>query len=123
MTSSSRSRWNIAASFVFVRSVTTNAIAAFGHDHRRLRPNLVIAGVEGLAERNWPGGKLRIGGAVIGVQELRAHCIMTSYDPDTQEQDRSITRGIYERFGGTLALDCFVIEPGVIAVGDEVFKA
>ncbi|HYR28437.1 MAG TPA: MOSC N-terminal beta barrel domain-containing protein [Thermoanaerobaculia bacterium] len=99
---------------------TDGAIAAFGHDHRRLRPNLVIAGVEGLAERDWPGRTLRIGSAVIGVQELRTRCIMTSYDPDTQEQDKSITRGIYERFGGRLALDCFVIEPGEVGVGDGV---
>ena len=28
---------------------TDGAIAAFGHDHRRLRPNIVIGGVEGLA--------------------------------------------------------------------------
>ena len=34
---------------------TDGAIAAFGHDHRRLRPNIVIGGVEGLAERGWPG--------------------------------------------------------------------
>jgi hypothetical protein len=34
---------------------TDRAIAAFGRDARRLRPNLVIGGVEGLAERSWPG--------------------------------------------------------------------
>src|SRR4051812_8095162 len=33
---------------------TDGAIAAFGHDHRR-RPNLVIGGVEGLTEGEWPG--------------------------------------------------------------------
>ena len=35
---------------------TDGAIAAFGHDRRRLRPNIVIGGVEGLTEREWPGG-------------------------------------------------------------------
>lgn len=99
---------------------TDGAIAAFGHDHRRLRPNLVIGGVEGLAEREWPGGCLRLGKVVIGVQDLRLRCIMTSYDPDTQAQDKEITRGIYRRFEGKLALNCFVIEGGRIAVGDEV---
>ncbi len=34
---------------------TDGAIASFGRDGRRLRPNLVIGGVEGLAERSWPG--------------------------------------------------------------------
>ncbi len=99
---------------------TDGAITAFGHDHRRLRPNIIIAGVPGLAEREWPGACLRIGKVLIGVQELRLRCIMTSYDPDTLVQDKEITRGIYRRFEGKLALNCFVIEGGEIAVGDEV---
>jgi hypothetical protein len=99
---------------------TDGAIAAFGHDHRRLRPNLVIGGVEGLTEGEWAGGCLRINKALIGVQDLRLRCIMTSFDPDTLVQDKEITRGIYKRFDGKLALNCFVIEGGEIAVGDEV---
>jgi uncharacterized protein YcbX len=99
---------------------TDGAIAAFGHDGRRLRPNIVIGGVEGLAEREWAGARLRIGRVLIGVQNLRQRCIMTSFDPDTQVQDKEITRSIYRRFGGALALDCFVIEDGEIAVGDAV---
>ena len=99
---------------------TDGAIAAFGHDHRRLRPNLVIGDVEGLAERDWPGGCLRIGTVLIGVQDLRQRCIMTAYDPDTLIRDRGITQEIYRRFEGKLALNCFVIEGGEISVGDEV---
>jgi uncharacterized protein YcbX len=98
---------------------TDGAIAAFGHDGRRLRPNIVIGGVEGLAERDWPGLCLRIGQVLIGVQDLRLRCIMTSYDPDTLVQNKEITRDIYRRFEGKLALNCFVIEGGEIAVGDE----
>ena len=30
---------------------------------------------------------------------------MTSFDPDTLAQDKDITRGIYRRFEGKLALD------------------
>jgi uncharacterized protein YcbX len=99
---------------------TDGAIAAFGHDYRRLRPNLVIGGVPGLAEREWEGARLRIGKVLIGVQDLRLRCIMTSYDPDTQVKDKEITRDIYRRFDGKLALNCFVIEGGEIAVADEV---
>ncbi len=99
---------------------TDGAIAAFGHDRRRLRPNIVVGGVEGLTEREWPGACLRIGKVLIGVQDLRLRCIMTSYDPDTQVQDKEITRGIYQRFDGKLALNCFVIEGGEITLGDEV---
>ncbi|HUO05697.1 MAG TPA: MOSC N-terminal beta barrel domain-containing protein [Candidatus Binataceae bacterium] len=99
---------------------TDSAIAAFGHDYRRLRPNLIIGGVESLAEREWPGSCLRIGPVLIGVQDLRLRCIMTSYDPDTLIQDKNITREIYRRFDGKLALNCFVIEGGDITVGEEV---
>jgi hypothetical protein len=99
---------------------TDGAIAAFGHDHRRLRPNIVIGGVNGLGERDWPGATLSVGQVLIGVQDLRLRCIMTSYDPDTLVQDKEIARGIYKRFEGKLALNCFVIRGGEIGVGDEV---
>jgi uncharacterized protein YcbX len=99
---------------------TDGAIAAFGQDHRRLRPNIVIGGVDGLAEREWPGACLRIGKVLIGVQDLRLRCIMTAYDPDTQVRDKNITRDIYRRFDGKIALNCFVIEGGELTVGDEV---
>jgi uncharacterized protein YcbX len=99
---------------------TDGAIAAFGHDRRRLRPNIVIGGVEGLAEREWPGSYLRIGKVLIGVKDLRLRCVMTSFDPDTLLQDQDIMRGIYRRFEGKLALNCFVLQGGEITVGDEV---
>lgn len=99
---------------------TDGAIAAFGHDRRRLRPNIVITGVKGLAERQWPGCCLQIAKVIIGIQDLRLRCIMTAYDPDTLVRDKEITRDIYRRFDGKLALNCYVIEGGEIAVGNEV---
>lgn len=99
---------------------TDGAIAAFGHDLRRLRPNIVVGGVEGLSEREWPGACLHVGDVLIGVQDLRSRCIMTSFDPDTLVQDKEVTRGIYQSFEGKLALNCFVIQGGTIGIGDEV---
>jgi uncharacterized protein len=99
---------------------TDGAIAAFGRDGRRLRPNLVIGGVEGLAERSWPGQCLHIGNVVIGIQDLRGRCIMTTFDPDSLKQDRQVLTDIVRRFEGTLALNCFVIRGGDIRVGDRV---
>ena len=61
---------------------TDGAITAFGHDGRRLRPNLVIGGVPGLDERGWEGHRLRIGEVVIALADLRGRCVMTTYDPD-----------------------------------------
>jgi len=97
---------------------TDGAITAFGHDGRRLRPNLVIGDVEGLAEREWPGQCLHIGDVIIGIQDLRGRCIMTTFDPDSLKQDRQVLKEIAQKFGGTLALNCYVIQGGEIRVGD-----
>ncbi len=99
---------------------TDGAIAAFGYDRRRLRPNIVIGEVEGLAERSWPGSCLRIGEAVIGVQDLRGRCVMTTFDPDTLEQNPGVLKEIAKKFGGKLALNCYVIQSGEIHIGDSV---
>ena len=96
------------------------AIAALGEDFRRLRPNLVVGGVEGLAERGWEGRRLGVGGAVIFAVDLRQRCIMTTFDPDTAEQNVEVLKGIRRRFDGTFALNCRVDQPGPVALGDEV---
>jgi MOSC domain-containing protein len=99
---------------------TDGAIAAFGRDRRRLRPNIVIGGVEGLDERQWPGSQLRIGDLLIDVDSLRERCVMTTFDPDTIEQDPDVLKDIVRRFDGQLALNCAVSHPGTIHVGQEV---
>jgi uncharacterized protein YcbX len=99
---------------------TDGAFEQLGVDHRRLRPNIVIGGVDGLAERGWPGRGLRLGAAIASVAKLRSRCVMTTYDPDTQVQDLSVLRRIASEFGGQMALDCAVVSGGRIAVGDPV---
>ncbi len=102
-------------------TVLTDGMArAVGVDHRRFRPNIVIAGVDGLAETEWPGSFLRIGGVVIGVRRRRPRCVMTTFDPDTLVQDASVLRHVVTEFDGSVALDCWVESPGRIAVGDPV---
>src|SRR5438477_3169753 len=99
---------------------TDGAIAALGVDGRRLRPNIVVAGVDGLAERTWPGRRIRIGEVVIALEKLRGRCVMTTYDPDTQAQDLGVLQRIVDDFGGRMALDSAVVSGGTIAVGDPV---
>jgi hypothetical protein len=99
---------------------TDGAIAAFGFDRRRLRPNLVIGGVEGLAERGWEGCVLRAGTARIAVRDLRQRCVMTTFDPDSVEQDARVLRRIHREFGGLLALNCHVLQEGAVTAGDPV---
>jgi hypothetical protein len=99
---------------------TDGAVTAFGRDVRRLRPNILIGGVEGLAERNWPGAHLHIGDAIIGLDSLRGRCHMTTVDPDTLQVDPGVLRDIVRRFGNRLALNAEVVRPGPVRVGDPV---
>lgn len=99
---------------------TDGALAAFGRDGRRLRPNLVIGEVDGLAEREWEGRRIRIGQTVVALADLRGRCVMTTWDPDAQVQDPDVLRDIVRRFGGRLCLNASVATPGPIAVGDAV---
>lgn len=99
---------------------TDGAVAAFGRDIRRLRPNILIGGVEGLAEVQWEDALLRVGQVVIRLDSLRGRCPMTTVDPDTLERDPEVLRDIGRRFGGRLALNAEVLQPGVVRVGDPV---
>jgi uncharacterized protein len=96
-------------------------IAAAGYDRRRFRPNVVIGGVPGLSEREWEGGELRIGSSVaIGVEDLRTRCIMTTFDPDTGEQDLRVLQRVQKEFAGRIGLNAYVAVAGRISVGDRV---
>ena len=87
---------------------------------RRLRPNIVIGGVDGVAERDWPGSQLRIGGAIIQLDSLRSRCHMTTIDPDTLQVNPDVLRDIVRRFGNKLALNAEIARSGLIRVGDPV---
>jgi hypothetical protein len=99
---------------------TDGAVNAFGRDVRRLRPNILIGGVEGMEEVHWPGSLLRIGASVIRLDSLRQRCPMTMVDPDTLERDRAVLLDINHRFGGKLALNADIHTPGTIHLGDPV---
>ncbi len=99
---------------------TDGAVAAFGRDIRRLRPNILIGGVEGMDEVSWEGAELHIGTAVVRLDSLRGRCPMTTVDPDTLVRDPEVLRDIGRRFGGRLALNAAVTRPGVVRVGDMV---
>lgn len=105
---------------------TDGAVAAFGRDVRRLRPNVLIGGVDGMDERSWPGAALHIATAertdavVIRLDALRGRCAMTIVDPDTLVREHEVLRDIGRRFDGKLALDADVIRAGTVQVGDRV---
>ena len=98
---------------------TDGGVAAVGVDRCRFRANVYLEGVQGLTERDWVGREVRLGEAVVGVRQVRGRCVMTTFDPDTLEQDIAVLQKIYWELGGRTALDCYVIEPGRVRVGDE----
>jgi uncharacterized protein YcbX len=99
---------------------TDSAVDELGTDVRRLRPNVLLGGVPPGAERTWAGRALAVGDARIGILGLRQRCIVTTVDPDTGVQDLDVLRRIREQFATRIALDCWVIRPGTIRVGDPV---
>ena len=99
---------------------TDGAVASFGRDIRRLRPNILIGGVDGMDEVTWEGAELHVGTAVVRLDSLRGRCPMTTVDPDTLERDPEVLRDLGRRVGGRLALNAEVTRPGLIRVGDAV---
>jgi len=105
---------------------TDGAVAAFGRDVRRLRPNILIGGVPGMEERAWEGAELRITGSSsahavrIRLDSLRGRCPMTTVDPDTLARDPEVLYDIGRRFGGRLALNAAVLHGGVVEIGAQV---
>jgi uncharacterized protein YcbX len=97
---------------------TDGGVAAVGVDRRRFRPNIYLAGVPGLTERDWVGRVVRVGEAILGVRQVRGRCVMTTFDPDTLEQDVGVLEKIVWELGGRTALDCHVLQPGRVRVGD-----
>ena len=99
---------------------TDGAVSMFGRDVRRLRPNLMIGGVEGVAERQWSGAILRLPEAEIGLADLRSRCVMTTYDPDTTKKDPEVLREIVRRFRGKLCLNAAVTRAGRVEIGHSI---
>ena len=92
----------------------------FGRDVRRLRPNILVGGVEGMAETFWQDVHLHIADTRVRLDALRGRCTMTTVDPDTLERDPEVLKDIGRRFGGRIALDAEVTRGGTVRIGDDV---
>jgi uncharacterized protein YcbX len=54
------------------------------------------------------------------MDDLRARCIMTTFDPDSAKPDPGALQPVQSEFNGQLGLNSFVVTPGRISVGDAV---
>jgi len=97
---------------------TDGAVEVFGRDVRRLRPNVLVGGVDGMDETTWEGAELRIAPDLrVRLDSLRGRCPMTTVDPDTLARDLEVLRDIGRRFGGRLALNAEVVARGRVELG------
>ena len=100
--------------------VTDGGLAQLGYDRRRFRPNIVVEGVDGAVEQDWVGRRLRVGGALLSVDEPCERCVITTIDPDTIEVDLEVLERTRVELGGLMGVYCSVLEPARVAVGDPV---
>lgn len=100
-----------------------------GVDGRRFRMLIELEGGAAHEEDTWIGGEVEIGRAVISITKPDARCAITTQNPDTGERDLDTLRTLIRYRGfregdpekkidfGVLGE---VLEPGIIAVGDDV---
>ncbi len=100
--------------------VSDGSLAQLGYDRRRFRPNVVIEGAEGPVEQGWLGRELRLGAALLRVREPCERCVITTIDPDTIAIELEVLKRVNAELGGVMGAYCDVVEPGAVAVGDDV---
>ena len=85
----------------------------------RFRGNLWIAGAQPFAEFDWIGRDIRVGGAVLRIEERIGRCTATMANPMTGERDADTLQGLAQGFGHQdFGVYARVIEGGQVAVGD-----
>jgi uncharacterized protein YcbX len=88
-----------------------------GLDPRRFRPNILF---EGGREDELVGQVLRVGSMLMRVDQHDERCVVVNVDPETAERDPSILRAIAQERRSRFGVYGSVVEPGRIAVGDDL---
>jgi uncharacterized protein YcbX len=89
-------------------------------DPRRFRMNIVVDASGEYAEDAWIGHTLRIGGLRMRVDRPDSRCVIITTDPDTGERDPAILKELGRTHNACAGVYGSVVEPGRVAVGDEV---
>ena len=102
-----------------VTLVSTGTLGTW--DRRRFRANLLL---DGEGEDRLAGTRQRLGTAVLRLVEPVARCVMvTRPQPGGIGRDNGVLKTIHRERGGLLAVGAQVVEPGTVAVGDELTPA
>ncbi|WP_448626206.1 MOSC domain-containing protein [Geodermatophilus sp. URMC 64] len=102
-----------------VTLVSTGTLGSW--DRRRFRANVVL---DGEGEDRLVGTRQRLGGAVLRLVEPVSRCVMvTRPQPGGIGRDNGVLKTVHRERGGLLAVGAGVLEPGTVAVGDELRPA
>ncbi|MFZ9197794.1 MAG: MOSC domain-containing protein, partial [Paracoccaceae bacterium] len=96
--------------------------ARMGHDlsPHRWRGNLWVNGTAPWAEFDWIGREIRIGQAVLRIEERITRCTATKVNPDTGKTDADTLSALEAAFGHLdFGVYATVVAGGMIAIGDE----
>ncbi|MCA2215429.1 MOSC domain-containing protein [Jidongwangia harbinensis] len=90
----------------------------------RFRPNVVIDGATPWTEDGWPGGRLRLGAAVVRAARACNRCVVTTIDQETGERGRQplAALGRHRRIAGGLPFGVLLVpdRTAILRVGDPV---
>jgi uncharacterized protein YcbX len=102
--------------------VTLVSTGTLGHwDPRRFRANVVL---DGAGEDDLVGARMRLGRAVLELREQVPRCVMvTRPQPGGIGRENGVLKTVHRERGGLLAVAALVVEPGAVAVGDELRPA
>jgi uncharacterized protein len=90
-------------------------------DVRRFRPNFLIRSeAEGLVELAWLGRTLRVGGLTLRCEYPTPRCGMVTREQPGLGFDKGVLRAIVREADQNLGVYADVVEPGEVAVGDEL---
>jgi hypothetical protein len=93
-------------------------------DRRRFRPNLLVdtpAGVTGLAEAGWGGGRrIRIGEIELQTEIPTPRCVMVTLPQPDLLHDARVLRTVVREAAQCVGLYATITSPGRIAIGDPV---
>jgi|ERR1700752_273376 len=113
-----------------VSVINLSTIAAIGReaeqdmDHRRFRPNIVIAteSSEPFSEDKWIGGRLVFGddGPIISLTLRDLRCVMINLDPDTAQKDPRVMKAAVRLNQNNAGAYGAVARTGQISVGQSV---
>ena len=94
-------------------------------DHRRFRPNLLLEtlpGIEGIAEFDWVGRCLQIGGVRLKVESRTIRCSMPAREQVNYGlvQNAKISKSLYLSTNRYLGVNLTVVNTGLLRAGDDV---